>query len=251
MFIHAKFGQTYSIQRTQWADSPYDAVIYGFIDDVKNHEHYQLAKAGDYQQAVLLAESFLNEQLVQNLVHHYNNPIILPITAEEKQGKNAIPLGMADVINRVTGWKVSENIYQINKAGHTGANGWHRITTPAIFKGEIVLGAEYLILDDFIGMGGTLANIKSFIENAGAKVIGFQVLTGKKESSHLYLRSDTLENLRKKHGIFEKEFQEIVQFNYTGLTESEAQYLLRAKTIERIRNQITRALRENQCSKDK
>jgi hypothetical protein len=170
--------------------------------------------------------------------------------AEEKQGKNAIPMGMADVINRYTGWKVSENIYQTNKAGHTGANGWHRITTPALFMGDVVIGAEYLILDDFIGMGSTLANIKSFIENAGAKIAGFEILTGKPESSQLYLRSKTLDNLREKHGKFEKEFKEIVKFDYSCLTESEARYLLRAKTIERIRNQLTRSICENDSRKD-
>jgi len=37
--------------------------------------------------------------------------------------------------------------------------------------GNVVIGAEYLILDDFVGMGGTLANVKSFIENAKAKIL--------------------------------------------------------------------------------
>jgi len=94
-------------------------------------------------------------------------------------------------------------------------------------------------------MGGTLANAKSFIENAGAKIAGFEVLTGKPESSQLYLRTKTLNNLREKHGQFEAEFKEIVKFDYEGLTESEARYLLRAKTVERIRNQLTRSIREN------
>jgi len=207
-----------------------------------------LAKSGSYKNAVLLAQSFLNDKITRKLDN--NDLIILPIMAEEKQGKNAIPMGMADVINGYTGWQVSENIYQINKAGHTGANGWHRITTPALFMGDVVIDAEYLILDDFIGMGSTLANAKSFIENAGAKIAGFEVLTGKPESSQLYLRSKTLENLREKHGKFEEEFKEIVKFDYSGLTESEARYKRWAKTIERIRNQLTRSIRENNSRED-
>jgi len=243
--INLTLGESLSIQRTGWGTSKHDALIYGFIDEVKNHPNYQFAKSGNYEDAVLLAQSFINDNLIQKLDNNYKSPIILPIMAEEKQGKNAIPMGMADVINRYTGWKVSENIYQTNKAGHTGANGWHRITTPALFMGDVVIGAEYLVLDDFIGMGSTLANIKSFIENAGANVAGFDILTGKPESSQLYLRSKTLDNLREKHGNFEQEFKEIVKFDYSGLTESEARYLLRAKTVERIRNQLTRSIREN------
>ncbi len=246
--INITLGKTLSIQRTGWTTTQHDALIYAFIDEVKNHPNYQLAKSGSYKDAVLLAQSFINDKIIQTLDN--NSPIILPIMAEEKQGKNAIPMGMADVINRYTGFQVSENIYQTNKAGHTGANGWHRITTPALFMGDVIIDAEYLILDDFIGMGSTLANIKSFIENAGAKIAGFEALTGKPESSQLYLRNQTLENLRKKHGKFEKEFQEIVKFDYSCLTESEARYLLRAKTIERIRNQLTRSIRENNSKKD-
>jgi hypothetical protein len=248
--INLTIGKTLSIQRTGWERSQHDALIYAFIDEVKNHPDYQLAKSGHYENAVLLVQSFINENIILKLDHNYKNPIILPIMAEEKQGKNAIPMGMADIINRYTGWKVSENIYQTNKAGHTGANGWHRITTPALFMGDVVIDAEYLILDDFIGMGSTLANVKSFIENAGAKIAGFEVLTGKIKSSQLYLRSQTLDNLREKHGQFEKEFKEIVKFDYEYLTESEARYLLRAKTVDRIRNQLTRSICKNDGRKD-
>jgi len=248
--INLTLGETLSIQRIGWNTSQHDVLIYGVIDEVKNHPNYQLAKSGHYKEAVLLAQSFFNENLIQKLDNNYKSPIILPIMAEEKQGKNAIPMGMADVINRYTGWKVSENIYQTNKAGHTGANGWHRITTPALFMGDVVIGVEYLILDDFIGMGSTLANVKSFIENAGAKIAGFEVLTGQPESSKLYLRTKTLNDLREKHGQFEEEFKEIVKFDYSALTESEARYLLRAKTVERIRNQLTRSIRENNGRKD-
>jgi len=243
--VNLTFGETLSIQRTGWDTSQHDALIYALIDEVKNHPDYQLAKSGHYKNAVLLAQSFINDNIIQKLDDNYKCPIILPIMAEEKQGKNAIPMGMADIINRYTGWKVSENIYQTNKARHTGANGWHRITTPALFMGNVVIGAGYLILDDFIGMGSTLANIKSFIENAGAKIAGFEVLTGKHQSSKIYLRSQTLNNLREKHGKFEKEFEKILKFDYSCLTESEARYLLRAKTVERIRNQLTRSIREN------
>jgi len=248
--INLTIGKTLSIQRTGWNTSQHDALIYAFIDEVKNHPDYQLAKSGHYENAVLLAQFFINESIILKLDNNYKNPIILPIMAEEKQGKNAIPMGMADVINRYTDFQVSENIYQTNKAGHTGANGWHRITTPALFMGDVVIDAEYLILDDFIGMGSTLANVKSFIENAGAKIAGFEVLTGKLQSSQLYLRNQTLNNLREKHGQFEKEFKEIVKFDYSGFTESEARYKRRAKTVDRIRNQLTRSICENDGRKD-
>jgi hypothetical protein len=70
-------------------------------------------------------------------------------------------------------------------------------------------------------------------------------VSGKPQSSQLYIRSQTLDNYQYKHGQFEKEFKEIVKFDYEGLTESEARYERRAKTVDRIRNQLTRSICEN------
>jgi hypothetical protein len=97
--INLTLGEALSIQRTGWCTSQHDALIYASIDEVKNHPDYQFAKSGNYKNAVLLAQSVINENLIQKLDNNYKNPMILPIMAEEKQSKNAIPMGMADVIN--------------------------------------------------------------------------------------------------------------------------------------------------------
>lgn len=232
-------GVEFSTARVAWDSDTQDAVIHADIDAVKNHPNYEGAKSGNIKDAVLLAKTFID---TDKLKKHDSPMVILPITAEEKQGKNAIPLGMAQVISEHTGFPVFKGIVQNNKAGHTGANGWHRIVSPATFEGDVLVDASFLVLDDFIGMGGTLANVRSFLLNAGAKVAGYEILTGKQESDILFLRKETLKQLRAKHGQFEKEFKTLVGFDYTGLTESEANYLLRAKTVERIRNQITKAI---------
>ncbi len=215
-------GVEFSTARVAWDSDTRDAVIHADIDAVKDHPNYEGAKSGNIKDAVLLAKTFID---TDKLKKHDSPMVILPITAEEKQGKNAIPLGMAQIIS-----------------DHTGANGWHRIVSPATFEGDVLVDASFLVLDDFIGMGGTLANVRSFLLNAGAKVAGYEILTGKQESDILFLRKETLKQLRAKHGQFEKEFKTLVGFDYTGLTESEANYLLRAKTVERIRNQITKAI---------
>jgi len=243
--ISRELGVAYSISRTGWDDSRHDSFINGDVDAVKNHPNYETAKSGSFEDSIVLSKSFLN---VDRIAKKYNNPIILPIMAEEKQGKNAIPLGMMEAIQEKTGWIASDGIYQNNKAGHTGSNGWYRLASHATFEGEVVKGANYLIVDDFIGMGGTLASLKSFIENAGANVVGYEVLTGKPESYILYLRKNTLNLLREKHGEFEKEFESMLGFDYSGLTESEANYLLRAKSIERIRNQLIKAISQREGS---
>jgi len=63
-------------------------------------------------------------------------------------------------------------------------------------------------------------------------------LTGKKGTAKIYLRNNTIDELRNKHG----QFKELIGFGYDELSESEALYLLRAKSIERIRNQLTKTV---------
>ena len=46
---------------------------------------------------------------------------------------------------------------------------------------------EYFLVDDFIGQGGTLTNLRGFVESHGAKVIGATALTGKGYSAKLSL----------------------------------------------------------------
>ena len=74
---------------------------------------------------------------------------------------------------------------QLNSVGHTGADGFTRLANQALFSGNVVAGQEYLVVDDFVGQGGTLANLIGFIRSLGGEVLGATVLTGKSYSAKL------------------------------------------------------------------
>ena len=59
---------------------------------------------------------------------------------------------------------------------------------------------DYVLVDDFVGMGGTLANLRGYIESNGGRVLGAVALTGKPYSAKLTLEEKTLEELRQTHG---------------------------------------------------
>ena len=84
-----------------------------------------------------------------------------------------------------TGFEMESSLVQINRVGHTKSTGWHRIVYQALFDGEVKTGKAYLLMDDFIGQGGTLANLRAFIETKGGRVVGAVALTGKAYSSTL------------------------------------------------------------------
>ena len=54
---------------------------------------------------------------------------------------------------------------------HTGADGFSRLARPAEFVGVVQAGCEYVLVDDFVGMGGTRANLKGYIESKGGRVL--------------------------------------------------------------------------------
>ena len=110
------------------------------------------------------------------------------------------------------------------------------------FDGKVNPGQEYLIVDDFVGMGGTLANLRGYIESKGGKVIAATVLTGKQYSAKIALNRTTLQELRNKHGKeLENWWQERFGHTFDSLTQSEARYLFKTENADRIRNKIATA----------
>jgi hypothetical protein len=137
------------------------------------------------------------------------------------------------------GWPHDTKVAQVNVVAHTGADGFSRLARQAEFIGAIQPGCEYVLVDDFVGMGGTLANLKGYVESKGGRVLAAVSLTGKPHSAKLALSSERLQELRVKHGT-ELENWWIGRFAHTfdALTESEARYLARTETADTIRNRI-------------
>ncbi len=101
------------------------------------------------------------------------------------------------------------------------------------------------MVDDFIGQGGTLANLRGRVEKGGGKVIGAVALTGKAYSAKLSPLEEQLNELRKKHGqAFERWWQGHFGHAFDCLTQSEARYLARSPDVDTIRNRLAAAQQE-------
>jgi hypothetical protein len=90
----------------------------------------------------------------------------------EGDGVNAIPETFAEKLAEKLGLEVESGIVQTNIVGHTGSDGFGRLARQPQFDGAVQEEKEYFIVDDFIGMGGTIANLKGYIELKGGIVIG-------------------------------------------------------------------------------
>jgi len=65
------------------------------------------------------------------------------------------------------GLTVESSVVHINKVGHTGASGWHRIASQALFDGDGESGRTCLRVDDFVGQGGRFANLRGYVIGRG------------------------------------------------------------------------------------
>jgi hypothetical protein len=190
-------------------------------------------------------EELLSAEAVNRLCHFLagRQPILLAVTADGAAGFNAIPDAMAHALAAHLGLTVAAGtIIQANKVGHTRADGWHRLVTPAVFTGDVVAGADYLLCDDHVGFGGTLANLRGFIEEQGGCVIGMTTLTETPGARQIAIRPETLNMLRQRHDAdLEHFWRAEVGHGLAGLTEIEAGYLCRVESVAAIKARMAQA----------
>lgn len=229
--------------RTPWGTFP-DVLIHASESAVKQHPAYKAAKSGDDDVATdLVFDTFsIEKTLALEALAAGRTPTLVSAHAFEREGVNAIPEVFAAQLGKMLGWPVDAGVVQVNVVSHTGANGFWRLARQAEFEGPVTPGRDHVLVDDFVGMGGTLANLRGYIESNGGHVVAAVCLTGKPHSAKLAPTPERLNELRKKHGTdFENWWIGRFAHGFDALTESEARYLARTETADTIRNRIAAA----------
>jgi hypothetical protein len=210
------------------------------------HKHYSGAKAGDADAALVLAADLVSDTALVPLLQAAGGKpfLLLPVIADETAGFNAIPDAMAQVINWLLQLPgvVAGEIVQTNKVGHTRARTFQRLVTPATFDGPVQRGANYVLVDDHVGLGGTLANLRGYVEARGGRVIAMTTLTESWDGRRISLRPETLAMLRERHGeALDKFWQAHFGYGIGCLTELEAQNLCRQQSLVAIQDFLAQA----------
>lgn len=235
----------FSAERSPWRKGFPEVILHGRLADATSHPDYDAAKGGDDAAARRLVHDVLSLDAIKQLkgLIGDRSSIALGVHAEEAVSRNAIPRAMADVLAKVLGLDVDLDIVQAAKVGRTSQDGFGRLANQPSFDGHVRIDKPYLIMDDTLTQGGTLANLKGYIENRGGEVLAATALTGKQYSAKIAIDSSTLEQLRDQYdgtGL-EAWWQNRFGYSFDSLTESEGRYLLRAKDADKVRDRVAAA----------
>ncbi|MEY2925623.1 MAG: hypothetical protein RL367_100 [Pseudomonadota bacterium] len=231
--------------RLPWPPDFPDVVIHTDVRTRDAHPGYKAAKAGDAEAALTLASDLLAPEGFTRLELIIGNQpaLLLPVIADEVMGFNAIPDAMAQILGGVLGLAViAGEIVQTNKVGHTRAPAFQRIVTPAVFDGQIQRGAHYVLVDDHVGLGGTIANLRGYVETRGATVIAITTLTESRDARVISLQPDTRNMLWERHGhALDTLWKTRFGYGIDCFTEVEALNLCRQQSVAGIENFLAKA----------
>ncbi|MFB2863093.1 LPD38 domain-containing protein [Aeromonas sp. MdU4] len=238
-------GLWFSAERSPWKEGFPEVILHGRLGDATSHPDYEAAKGGDDAAARRLVREVLSPDAIRQLkeVIGSRSAIALGVHAEEAVSRNAIPSAMADILGKVLSIEVDLEIMQSAKVGRTAQDGFGRLANQPGFNGPVRKDKPYLIMDDTLTQGGTLANLKGYIENRGGEVLATTALTGKQYSAKIAIDSSTLEQLREQYdgtGL-EAWWQNRFGYGFDSLTESEGRYILRAKDADKVRDRVAAA----------
>ena len=231
--------------RTVWPVGFPDVVIHTDVKTRDGSPFYAGARAGDAEAALSLALALRSPQAIARIgdIVAGSYPILLPVVADETTGFNAIPDALAQALGRELGLDVATGtVVQTNKVGHTRAPSFQRLVTPAEFDGPVEHGRDYLLVDDHVGLGGTLANLRGYVESNGGVVIAMTTLTESRNARTISLQPATRDMVWAKHGeALNQLWQDQFGYGIDCLTEVEAQNLCRQPSVAAIEDFLAQA----------
>ncbi|MGN0852063.1 MAG: phosphoribosyltransferase, partial [Kiritimatiellia bacterium] len=214
------------------------------------------AKAGSREAALELVRNILGEERVgrkanpkwdklRALAAAHPRAIVVPVHAEEATGRNKIPMTYARMMEKIAGLRVEPSIVQTVRANHTGANAVERMTRRAAFDGPVVRGGEYILVDDHVTQGGTLNELRKFIQSRGGKVVAATTLTASQFSDTMAISADAVKALYEKFGNnLDEELQQAgIANGVAELTQSQARELRKLR-VDTLRDRLAQARRD-------
>lgn len=215
--------------------------LYEHDSQLKQHPAYVSAKQGEEEAAFELVWDLATEFLAGLQGQFHEHAIFVSPFAKEASGDNAIPPLLASACANLIGGSSENDIVQLERVFHTGADPMEPMCLRPSFEGEVVPGKSYVLVDDVTTMGGTLAELANYILINGGAVAGTIVLCNAGTSTGFSPPKKTLRLLKERFG---DEIKDIFGIRTEALAANEANYLVGFRSADEIRNRLVKAEKE-------
>ncbi|HEX9173701.1 MAG TPA: hypothetical protein VF861_13670 [Telluria sp.] len=160
--------------RAPWEANFPTVAIHVPKSEVSTHPWLAGARSGDVDAAALLVADTCAGAAVDWLAElgRGSDPILAAVLAQNADGLNVLAEVLAHGLHLLLGWEVDAELVQANAADRA------YLARPALFAGAVQPGRAYVLVDDCIGRGVTLAMLRDHIVAGGGRVLGATALAG-------------------------------------------------------------------------
>jgi hypothetical protein len=229
--------------RFPWEEAFPRVLIHAQRSEVTTHPWFAAARSGDVDAAALLVADTCSGPVVDRLAELAGGacPVLASVHAQKRDGLNVLPDVLAQGLQQLLGWEVDAGLVQANIVDHVGDFGFAHLARQPVFDGPVEPGRAYVLVDDFIRQGGTLANLRGHILRQGGRVLGATVLTGNARAAVLPPGPAILQELRDKHGVIEHWWESFFGYGFDCFTAVEARFLVTNSNPGYVRKHIEAA----------
>jgi hypothetical protein len=210
----------------------------------KDHADWPAAKTeGDEEAALRIVRRAMREEVLEGILEDCaadgeRPPLVVAPALTLAERRNALAIAYGTELAFEMGWEYSDRIFQVRTISRDLRKTWFRLKNQPQFCGFVEAGRRYVLTDDVLTMGGTMASLRGFIENQGGVVICMTALAGGNAGgrTRISLAPQTLLSLTDAHGgrlrdLVRKE----MGFGIDCLTEPEGQFLLARPSYDACR----------------
>ena len=218
------------VYRTPWGDFP-NVVVHSNLVVMRAHPEYGEAKEGGLHAARAVVRDLFKPGAAMPKTD-YVAPVV---QLDVNERWNALPMALAVKLAEHMGAKVVPTIVQSNVVYHTGAEARQRLAHQPQFAGKVPRGT-YLLVDDVVTFGSTLANLRGHIEVHGGRVAGASTLGAGIFAARIRPDPAVLTSLQQRFGHELAHTTRTLGFPPGCLTNKEAWFLRGLTQLEGIRS---------------
>jgi hypothetical protein len=235
------------VYRSPWRDFP-DVVIQTTVTKLRSRPGYDQAKRGEGDAAYHVVQELIKPEKIP-----FEIDIIVPVMQFDRDKPNALPLVYATALAKHFDAYLEIGVRQVNVVSHTFADAQTRILGQPMFMGKIQPGSRVLIVDDVVTYGSTLANLRGWLQQQGATVVGATTLAAGFGGTKLALPDIVRNRLLDRFPTQAEALANELGFSADCFTNREARFLAGLKNEHEMQRLIVAAqeltlLQERQAS---